>query len=879
MFKKTTFFLLTFYTVVAYSFQQENLKKDSLSIAKKWHLKANTFYETANYLEAVYNYNYALKLTPNNTAGRNLYGTILYDRAFAEYNLEQYIKSYKTVKKAEVVLSALKKPDLNYLLSIYADLGSEASYLGFYKEAEYYLTKGTKLYLSNKKLLQDKYKTGASKAVLFEYKFVYLYSQSGNEQKMLKHLTRFKELKKQQIFNETEKLMYATSFNDVGDFYLNNRKKNNKKEALIKGSKYITKAIQLLDKKQHPSSFIQFKFNVAKQLRYSKKYKKALQVNQEIIDLAGKKDVRVPFFTAQRGLLFLEMKDKRNALKEFYNMASLIHQGNGELLKNYSNFKPSSIVNHTGLLVEIADELLINYPKDTIVLEQASTFYKIGLKQLKNSYQENQYSNRIKEYYKKAIGGILKTKQLGYGKLTNKQVINDIENIENKLAWKEFNQNRKFTSIVFPDSLQNKETYLRSKIVSARKKNDSLKVLELQNQLEKHYTFLAEEHPILSEFVYSNFDISNFQKSLNKTTIVLIYKLINEKLYIFKISTSNIKIFTIDYYTIKKSIKKYISILKKRSENKALAKKIFKELIPFDILNNKTITIVPDAILHHLPFETLVNNKGKYLVQDLTISYAPHLIFIKNNKNQDSKNNELYVFSPSYKSLKKESQELTILKGAEKESELVAEIFSNKKFINEKATKESFINNASKAGIVHLAMHASIDNEKPELSYFSFQNNISERENKMYLEELYGLKLNASLAVLSACNTGTGLLENYNGAVSLQRAFTLSGVSATVSSLWEIPDKATQEIIVSFYKNLKKGFSKAKALQIAKNAYINSNNDVNLNVPYYWAGFVISGDMTLIASENAPNNIFLVGAIIILLVIVMFILIQRLQKR
>jgi CHAT domain-containing protein len=916
LFKKTAFFVCLFYSVFVVGFQQKNKnidslyskvqilfskkayqqlhlkiselqfadikkEKDSLTAAKIWHIKANAYYEKEHYFETVPVYNKAISFTPNTEEGKNLKGSILYDRAFAEYYLEQYIRSYKTVKKAETLLSTLKKPDYNYLLSIYADLGSEASYLGFYSEAEYYLKKGFSLFKANKHQLKNKDNNNASKEVLFQYKFIYLYSQSGNEQKMLQHLRQLKKLKSTIKFNETENLMYASSFNDVGDFYLNNREKLIQKEALKKGFIYISKAISLLDKNKHKSNYIQFQFNLAKQLRYSKKFSEALKKNQKIIELAGEDDLRIPFFTAQRGLIFLEKGNLKEAEKMFYNMASLIHKGSESLKQDYSNFKPSTIINHTGLLVEIADELLKNNSKDSVVIHQAAHFYKIGLKQLKNAYLEKSFSKRIKEYYNKSIYGILKTKKLGYGNSTEQFIIENIENIENRLAWKEFNQNRILTKASLPESVLNKESFLRSKIVNARKNNDSLEVLELQNQLEKHQLFLAEEYPTISNYVYKKFNIVDFQKKLNSKTIVFKFKQVNKSLFVFKISKEAIDFKEVGYSSVESQLKNYISILKNKKEDKKLAQYIFETLLPFKNLE-ETLVIVPDAVLHHLPFETLVDKKGDYLVNNHRINYASHLVFINSNKRSEviDEFKKFVVFTPSYDTSKNEIErkESVKLKGAIKEAELITENFKNEHFKNEDATKKSFINNVSKARIIHLAMHANIDNEKPELSYFSFSKTAQEKEYKLYLEELYALKLNADIAVLSACNTGTGYLEYYNGAVSLQRAFTLAGVSSTVSSLWEVPDKATQEIMVSFYKNLKLGFSKPKALQQAKLAYMNSHADANMLVPYYWAGFVISGDMSPVTFEENPNN-FLFYGVVILLFLVGIWLFKRFQKQ
>ena len=90
------------------------------------------------------------------------------------------------------------------------------------------------------------------------------------------------------------------------------------------------------------------------------------------------------------------------------------------------------------------------------------------------------------------------------------------------------------------------------------------------------------------------------------------------------------------------------------------------------------------------------------------------------------------------------------------------------------------------------------------------------KDSVLTASEIYTLPINAELAVLSACETGYGKLEKSEGVMSMSRAFQYAGVKSTVMSLWKVPDKETSKLMLLFYKNLKKGFPKDKALQKAK---------------------------------------------------------------
>ena len=294
-----------------------------------------------------------------------------------------------------------------------------------------------------------------------------------------------------------------------------------------------------------------------------------------------------------------------------------------------------------------------------------------------------------------------------------------------------------------------------------------------------------------------------------------------------------------------------------------MAHLLFKKLIPFQIKTTQNLFIVADQNLHHLPFETLIDAEQNYLIHNYNISYASYLVFI-NQRKVASENHQLKAFLPNYSSK---------LQGANEEVKNIVKFFPSKIYNYELASKNSFLKNSKNASIMHLAMHAEIDHKKPELSHFLFSDN---EEDKLYLEELYGLKLNSDLAVLSACNTGSGSINNNLALVSLQRAFNFSGVPSTVSSLWEIPDEATKEIMIYFYENLSKKMPKNKALRLAKQRYLESKTDSNVKVPYYWAGLVVSGDVHPISISDSYNFYWIIALVLACLGLVLF---QFFKKR
>lgn len=97
------------------------------------------------------------------------------------------------------------------------------------------------------------------------------------------------------------------------------------------------------------------------------------------------------------------------------------------------------------------------------------------------------------------------------------------------------------------------------------------------------------------------------------------------------------------------------------------------------------------------------------------------------------------------------------------------------------------------------------------------------------------------LVVLSACDTGLGVVPAGDGVYGLRRALVLAGTEAQVVSLWSVSDTATRELMHVFYSELAKGTGRAEALRRAK---LQTRSHSRYAHPYYWAAFIAAGDWT-----------------------------------
>jgi CHAT domain-containing protein len=165
-------------------------------------------------------------------------------------------------------------------------------------------------------------------------------------------------------------------------------------------------------------------------------------------------------------------------------------------------------------------------------------------------------------------------------------------------------------------------------------------------------------------------------------------------------------------------------------------------------------------------------------------------------------------------------------------------------FVDELATRDRALGRAlSDYRFIHFATHAIVDPDVPRLSsiVLSFVDGSGARRDPfLTLPDIYDMRINADVVVLSACSTAEGRHVPGEGPIGLARGFMYAGAPRVIASFWRVNDMATAELMKRFYRGvLVDGLPAAAALRAAQQQVAAIPRWAS---PYYWAPFMLHGD-------------------------------------
>jgi CHAT domain-containing protein len=337
--------------------------------------------------------------------------------------------------------------------------------------------------------------------------------------------------------------------------------------------------------------------------------------------------------------------------------------------------------------------------------------------------------------------------------------------------------------------------------------------------------------------------LPEIQARLPEQVQVVQYAVLPEKLAIWVVSRTRFNL--IEKPVRSGELEKRIGVYQAALMGKAPAaelqragRELYELLIPTDLANQQ-LCLIPDKSLHQLAFASLVSPKGRYLLEDFALFYAPSasvlVMATENARQKDRVTNEslLSIGNPAFD--REENPNLTGLESAEAEAKTVAGDYQKPvALFGSDATRDAFLHNFTGANVIHFAGHFLANRHSPGNSKLLFAG------GDLRSSELGTYKLpQAKLVVLSACETGFERYDKSEGAIGIARTFLALGAPLVVASQWKVDSEPTKDLMISFHRNRKvNGLASAESL---RQAQLELLRNWQTQAPYYWAAFSLFG--------------------------------------
>lgn len=263
-----------------------------------------------------------------------------------------------------------------------------------------------------------------------------------------------------------------------------------------------------------------------------------------------------------------------------------------------------------------------------------------------------------------------------------------------------------------------------------------------------------------------------------------------------------------------------------------------------ELASGGEIVVVPDRELARVPFAALWNRgTGRYVLEDYRIRTLPSAAFLlaaSRTTSPELRSSALVIGNPKLDAATE--AQLPPLPGASREAEQVARLYGrSQRLIGAEASRDRVLGLLPKYGVFHFAGHAVANGDQPDLSYLALGSQRSDEEGTLRAGEIAKLRLsNLQIVVLSACSTLNPRRSRMGAIAGLAYSFLRAGAPATVSTLWDVDDAVTTELLVSFHSRFAGGTPAAEALRLAQQDALRSRRP-ELRSPKAWGAFVYTG--------------------------------------
>lgn len=247
------------------------------------------------------------------------------------------------------------------------------------------------------------------------------------------------------------------------------------------------------------------------------------------------------------------------------------------------------------------------------------------------------------------------------------------------------------------------------------------------------------------------------------------------------------------------------------------------------------LAIVPHGTTHHVPFHALYDGAG-YLLEHHEVGYSPCAGLVEHF---DERHRQVGAAGPG------DAREALVLCCSDGgalphvriEGQAITAALGGRLLSEEEATLSALRDLSPGCSVIHLAAHGVFRPDEPLFSSLQLH------DGRLSTLEVFELELRCSLVTLSACETSLGMAGAGDELMGLSRAFLYAGAPSLILSLWKVEDRSTAVLMDRFYKALRRGESKAAALQQAQLALLRNEVDGagDLSAPFFWAPFQLIG--------------------------------------
>jgi len=366
-----------------------------------------------------------------------------------------------------------------------------------------------------------------------------------------------------------------------------------------------------------------------------------------------------------------------------------------------------------------------------------------------------------------------------------------------------------------------------------------------------------EVGPRMAEIV----PLRRVQASLTPDEAMLEYVVGERLVYCLVVTNGSAKIAVLGQRAVlEETIDAYLADIAKMQAKTQTGRALYAMLLqPIRELHGRShLILIRDGKLHLLPWDALVDESDRYVVETKNISYSPSVSSaillrrkppIKATKTLLAVGGIPYDRSDVLLASTRGSyapHAMSNIPGSRDEVRDAAKLLQTRHAevdlqLGEAATKDAFERSIQERhSIVHLAVHALADSKNPDhAALFLLDDKKRGTDGVLDSAEVLTLPVRANIVVLSACETAVGRLEGQEGIATLSRAFLLAGARTVVSTLWTIDDTFSRFLMSQFYIGIVAGQTPSVALRDAKLELLKTFGPQA--VPFRWAAYTLEG--------------------------------------